>query len=87
MIHTLPRKKCYLWYIIIQKLAEKGSIYLNGVVREKPKSPNNKQTSQDAIAFTQTFDCLMMHMPNFMVIPNGKINISLKSRSNLSKNM
>jgi hypothetical protein len=30
-------------------------------------------------AFTQTFDGLMAHMPIFMVDPNGKITISLKT--------
>jgi hypothetical protein len=47
-------------------------------LQETLKSPR-KPTSQDAIAFTQAFDGLMVHMPNLMVDPNGKINISLKT--------
>jgi hypothetical protein len=41
----------------------------------KQESPS-KPTSQDAIAFTHTFDGLMVHTHNFMVDPrNGKIDI------------
>jgi hypothetical protein len=41
---------------------------------EKQKLPS-KPTPWDAIAFTQLFDGLITHMPNFMVDPNGKIYI------------
>jgi hypothetical protein len=41
---------------------------------EKQKLPS-KPTPWDAIAFTQMFDGLMAHTHNFMVDPNGKIDI------------
>jgi hypothetical protein len=51
---------------------------------QKLKSPS-KLPSQDAIAFTWTFDGLMAHMPNFTINPNGKINTSLKADQTWSK--
>jgi nitrogenase subunit NifH len=54
---------------------EKGSYYpLRKELQEKQKLPS-KPISRDAIAFTQMFDGLMAHTPNFRVDPNGKIVI------------
>jgi hypothetical protein len=41
---------------------------------QQKKKTLSKPTSRDALAFTQMFDGLMVHMPNFTVDPKGKID-------------
>jgi uncharacterized protein YqcC (DUF446 family) len=67
-----PKKKCHLQYIIIPKLK---NVFANKKELQEKQKLCSKPTSWDTIAFTQTFDGLVAHMPYFMVDPNGKIDI------------